>query len=166
MITTDQLAQALEQQLHGTPVFVVSAEVRPGGKAIVEVDNDGHDPAHPGGISLAELTDINHGLRSAFGSALDDVELEVGSPGLGRPFRVLRQYHKHQGRLVQVKLSDGRLLDGLLEAVDNSGITLRVRHPSAVKGRLPKLDKETTAIPFAGIIETRTLITFNQKSVQ
>lgn len=153
MITSDQLAQALERQLSGTPVFVVTAEVRPTGKAIVEVDNDSH-------ITLTELERINAGLRDAFGEALDDVELEVGSPGMGRPFRVMRQYHKHIGRQVSVKLNDGRVLEGVLEAVNDQGIRLRVQHPSPIKGRLPKLDKETTAFLFADIKDTRTIITF------
>ncbi len=154
MITSDQLAQALERQLAGTPVFVVTAEVRPSGKAVVEVDNDTH-------IGLGELERINRGLRDAFGADLDDVELEVGSPGMGRPFRVLRQYHKHVGRLVQVKRTDGHVLEGVLESVrGTTGIDLRVQHAAAVKGRLPKLDKDPTAIPFADITDTRTLITF------
>lgn len=153
MITSDQLAQALERQLAGTPVFVVTAEVRPSGKAVVEVDNDTH-------IGLGDLERINRGLRDAFGTDLDDVELEVGSPGMGRPFRVLRQYHKHVGRQVQVKLTDGRVLDGVLESVHGTGIHLRVQHAATVKGRPPKTDKDPTAIPFADITDTRTLITF------
>jgi len=153
MIDTQRLSQTLERQLAGSPYFVVTAEVRPSGKAIVEIDNDDH-------ITLGELAEINRGLRDVFGPELDDVELEVGSPGADRPFRVLRQYHKHLGRQVQVKLTDGGLVEGVLEAVDGKGISLRVQHPSTVKGRPPKVDKDPTAIPFASIIETRTLLTF------
>lgn len=153
MITTRQLTEALERQLAGTPVFVVTAEVRPNGKAVVEVDNDSH-------IGLDELAAINRGLHDALGAALDDVELEVGSPGMDRPFRVMQQYHKHTGRLVHVVLTDGRALEGVLEHVNGTGIGLRVQHASPVKGRPPKLDREVTPLPFAQINETRTLITF------
>jgi ribosome maturation factor RimP len=153
MITSDQLAQALERQLAGTPCFVVTAEVRPTGKAVVEVDNDSH-------ITLAELAEINRNLRDLFGEALDDVELEVGSPGMGRPFRVMRQYQKSIGRLVSVKFHDGRELEGILENASGAGIELRVQHRSTVKGRPPKLDKEVTAAAFADIQSTGTIITF------
>jgi ribosome maturation factor RimP len=153
MITTRQLNEALERQLAGTPVFVVAAEVRPNGKAVVEVDNDTH-------IGLDELAAINRGLHDTLGTALDDVELEVGSPGMGRPFRVMQQYRKHTGRLVHVTLNDGRDLEGVLEHVNDSGIGLRVQHHSKVKGRPPRLDNEVTALPFTQINETRTLITF------
>ena len=154
MITTQELTEALERQLEGTPHFVVRAEVRPSGKAIVEVDNDK-------AVTLATLTDINNGLRASFGERLDDVELEVGSPGMGNPFRVLRQYHKHVGRVVEVALNDGKLLSGKLEAVKADGISLLVQQPSKVKGRLPKEDKDPTAIPFADIKSTKATYKFN-----
>jgi ribosome maturation factor RimP len=153
MITTERLTEALERRLADTPHFLVFAEVRPTGKAIVEVDNDK-------AVTLADLTAINQGLREEFGEALDDLELEVGSPGMGRPFRVHRQYIKHTGRLVEVKLADGRTLQGQLGAVTDQAIHLRVQHPSKVKGRLPKLDEEATAIPFAEIKSTQATIKF------
>lgn len=153
MITPDQLTRTLEQQLSGSPCFVVTAEVRPTGKVVVEVDNDSH-------ITLAELASINRSLRDALGPALDDVELEVGSPGMGRPFRVMRQYQKHIGRIVEVALKDGRMLTGELRTVNDEALQLLIQHPSKVKGRLPKYDTEATTIAFAEIKDTRTPITF------
>ncbi len=155
MITTDQLQQALQQQLDGTPRFVVSADVRPGGKAVVEVD---HDDAP---ITLADLTAINKGLQEAFGEALDDVEMQVGSPGLGKPFKVERQYRKRLGKKVDVSMADGTELQGVLEAFDNDGISLRILQPTKVKGRQPKLSDETTVIPFTGIKAVQATINLN-----
>ncbi len=154
MITTEMLRNALEHQLAGTPHFLVHAEVRPSGKAIVEVDNDR-------AITLNDLTAINKGLRESFGDALDDLELEVSSPGMGRPFKVKRQYQKHIGRLVEVMKTDSKLLRAELVAFDDKGITVRIEQPSKVKGRPAKLDKETTAIPFAEIKSTQASVKFN-----
>lgn len=155
MITSAQLEQALQKQLDGTPHFLVSASVRPGGKAVVEVDNDDAP------ITLADLTAINKGLQEAFGEALDDMEVQVGSPGLGNPFKVERQYRKRIGKKVDVALVDGTALQGILEAYDHSGITLRILQPSKVKGRQPKLSEETTVIPFTGIKATQATINLN-----
>lgn len=155
MITTDQLQQALQQQLDGTPRFVVSADVRPGGKAVVEVD---HDDAP---ITLADLTAINKGLQEAFGEALDDVEMQVGSPGLGKPFKVERQYRKRLGKKVDVSMADGTEVQGVLQAFDNDGISLRILQPTKVKGRQPKLSDETTVIPFTGIKAVQATINLN-----
>ncbi|MFT3884244.1 MAG: hypothetical protein QM724_02070 [Flavobacteriales bacterium] len=154
MITTAELTQALERQLEGTPHFLVSAEVRPSGKAIVEVDNDR-------AITLNDLTAINHGLREEFGEALDDIELEVSSPGMGRPFKVMRQYHKHIGRLVEVQLKDGRTLTGQLAAASGTEVALLKQVPTKIKGRTPKLEEEPTVIAFPDIKHTQAIIQFN-----
>ena len=155
MIQTRQLIEALQRQLAGTPRFLVSAEVRPGGKAVVEVDN-AEAP-----VTMAELAEINKGLQAEFGEALDDLELQVGSPGIGRPFKVEQQYRKHVGKKVEVVLADGRLLQGLLESHDDNGIGLRELRPSKVKGRLPKPSEETTVIPFTGIKAVQADININ-----
>lgn len=140
MITTEELQHALERRLDGSPCFLVSAEVRAGGKAMVEVDRDDTP------ITLDELTAINKGLREELGTALDDVELQVGSPGLGRPFKVERQYRKYLGRTIEIVLVEGKHVQGVLESYDEEGLLIRVLHPSKIKGRKPKLDEQTTAI--------------------
>lgn len=154
MITTAMLTEALERQLEGTPHFLVFAEVRPSGKAIVEVDNDK-------AITLNDLTTINKGLREVFGESLDDIELEVGSPGMGRPFKVKRQYQKHIGRLVEVLKTDGQLVRAQLESFDDNGITVRIEQPSKVKGRPAKLERDPITIPFTWIKSTQASINFN-----
>jgi ribosome maturation factor RimP len=74
---------------------------------------------------------------------------------------VERQYRKRLGKGVDVILADGSLVQGQLEAYDENGITLRVLHPSKVKGRQPKLSEEATAIPFADIKATQATINLN-----
>lgn len=155
MITTEQLQSALLRHLEGTPCFLVSAEVRPGGKAVVEVDHEEMP------IALDELAAINKELREEFGEALDDMELQVGSPGLGRPFKVERQYLKHVGRAVEVVPKQGNVLEGVLEAYAETGVTVRALVPSKIKGRKPKLSEETTVIPFTEIKAVQATITIN-----
>ena len=154
MVTAEQVRQSLERHLEGTTHFLVDVDVRPGGKVVVEVDNDR-------AITLQELADLNKAVRADLGDAADDCELQFSSPGMGRPFKVMRQYQKHTGRIVQVQLADGRTLEGRLESADAEHLGLRIQHPSKVKGRLPKLDEEITYIPFDGIKSTKATITFN-----
>lgn len=154
MVSVEQVLNSVEQHLQGTSHFVVAVEVRAGNKVVVEVDNDR-------AITLQELADLNKAVREELGEAADDCELQFSSPGMGRPFKVLRQYQKHTGRLVSVDLVDGRSLEGRLEHFDGSCLGLRIQHPSKVKGRLPKLDEEVTTIPAAEIRATKASITFN-----
>ena len=105
--------------------------------------------------------DRHQAVREDLGEAADDLELQFSSPGMGRPFKVQRQYQKHTGRIVLVDLADGRTLEGKLEHYDGTTLGLRIQHPSKVKGRLPKLDEEVTTIPASDIRHTKASITFN-----
>ncbi len=154
MVTVEQVKSIVERHLDGTSHFIVAIDVRPGNKVVIEVDNNK-------AITLQELANLNKAVREELGEAGDDLELQVSSPGMGRPFKVQQQYTKHIGRLVQVQLNEGRVLEGILENFDPQTLTLRIQHPSKVKGRLPKLDKDVTRIPFVEIKSTKASITFN-----
>jgi len=154
MITAEHVKHIVERHLEGTTHFLVAVELRPGNKLVVEVDNDR-------AINLNELAALNKAVREDMGEAADDFEMQFSSPGMGRPFKVARQYEKHIGRLVDVLLTDGRTLNGRLANYDNTALGLRIQHPSKVKGRLPKLDEEITTIPLAQIKTTQATITFN-----
>jgi hypothetical protein len=155
MIDTQRLSQTLERQLAGSPYFVVTAEVRPSGKAVVEIDNDSHDPSRPGGITLSELTEINRGRASL--RPVDDVELEVGSPGLTARSGSCASTTS-VGRQVQVKLSDGGLVEGMLSG-GRQGHQPAGTAPFHREGPTAELDKDPTAC-FRRVGETRTVITF------
>jgi ribosome maturation factor RimP len=80
---------------------------------------------------------------------------------MGRPFKVARQYQKHIGRLVELVLADGSTVQGQLVDHADEQLSLRIQHPSKVKGRLPKLDDEVTLFRLAGIKATKAIIKFN-----
>lgn len=154
MITEAHVRSIVERHLGGTTHFLVDVELRPGNKLVVEVDDDR-------AITLSELAALNKAVRDDLGPEADDYELQFSSPGMGRPFKVMRQYQKHLGRIVDVTLADGRSLHGQLAAVNDATLGLRIQHPSKVKGRPPKLDEEVTTVPLADIKSTRATITFN-----
>lgn len=154
MITETHVKQIVERHLEGTTHFLVDVELRPGNKLVVEVDDDR-------AINLSQLAALNKAVREDLGPEADDFEMQFSSPGMGRPFKVMRQYQKHIGRIVDVTLTDGRALHGQLTALNGASLGLRIQHPSKVKGRLPKLDEEVTTVALADIKSTKATITFN-----
>ncbi|HOP42373.1 MAG: hypothetical protein R2810_13690 [Flavobacteriales bacterium] len=154
MITEDHITRLVEQAISGTDHFLVGVEVRPGGVVVVEVDNDR-------AITLGELAEINRKLRNELGPEADELELQVSSPGMGRPFKVPRQYVKHTGRMVSVQLHDGRTVEGRLEAFDPEVLQVRRQVPSKVKGRPPKWEEDAVMIPVHEVQSTKASITFN-----
>jgi len=155
MITVERIRNNVERHLEGTSHFLVDVSVRPGNRAVVELDDDQ-------AITLEELARLNKALREDLGGAADDWEFQFSSPGIGRPFKVERQYRKHLGRTVEVDLLDGRTLHGQLAEYDGTNLGIRIEHPVKVKGRPPKLDEEVTTIPLAGTKATKATIKTNR----
>ena len=153
MITEEQMRAIVQHHLEGTRHFLVDVEVRPGDKVVVEVDD-------PQAITLEQLVLLNRSIRAELDEQGLDCELQVSSPGMGRPFKVPAQYTKHTGRLVVVKLEDGRTLEGRMEGVDKASLHLRLMIPSKVKGRPDKMDDEVTVLPWASVRSTQASLKF------
>ena len=154
MITAAHVQEIVEKHLADTTHFLVAVEMRAGDKCVVEVDNDK-------AITLEELVRLNKAVREELGEAADDLELQFSSPGMGRPFKVARQYQKHTGRLVDLDFIDGRTVRGQLVGYNDTEMAIRIEQPSKMKGRLPKLDTATTTFPFSEIRATKATIKFN-----
>ena len=63
----------------------------------------------------------------------DNYVLEVSSPGMDNPFKNLRQYSRHLGKVVTVIKFDGQRIDGILKKADEDGIEVEVT--TKVKGK-------------------------------
>jgi ribosome maturation factor RimP len=50
--------------------------------------------------------------------------LEVGSPGLDTPLTLDRQFQKNIGRLLEIKLKEGKQTEGKLLAADENSLTI------------------------------------------
>jgi ribosome maturation factor RimP len=84
-----------------------------------------------------------------------DFSLEVSSPGLDEPLKMVRQYRKNIGRKVDVALVEGPPVQGTLQAVDEGAITVAVE-----KGKGRKKETEIREIPFDRIKATKIMIVF------
>ena len=61
--------------------------------------------------------------------------MEVGSAGLGQPFKVEQQYHNFVGKEVEVLTADGVKLKGILKNVDGRRFTVTVCEKVKVEGK-------------------------------
>src|SRR5690625_6779527 len=67
--------------------------------------------------------------------------MDVSSPGLDRPLKLVRQYHNNIGRDLKVWLEDGTTVRGMLLDVNEDQIVLKIK-----KGR--KKQEEELTISF------------------
>lgn len=123
----------------------------------VEVDTDD-------GISLDACIALNRLLREQLeAEALmpDTWGLEVGSPGLGQPLVLQRQYRRHLGRLLQVTLADGTVQEGtLLELHDQAPEPQLVLKQRTVNPNTHRVSHQQITIPLAQVTLARVEVQF------
>ena len=85
---------------------------------------------HPDGIDIEDCEKMTRPVNAAVDAA-DPISqayvLEVGSAGIGQPFKVLQQYYNHVGSDVEVLTKDGRKLTGVLKDADEEKFVVAVQ---------------------------------------
>ncbi|MCX7607258.1 MAG: hypothetical protein N2170_08370 [Bacteroidia bacterium] len=104
--------------------FLVEARLRvhrPEPEVYLRVDTDT-------GITLDQCVQIHLFLKEKLEGVSwlpESCTLSVSSPGVGAPLRLRRQYPQNVGRLLSVRLTDGRYVKGVLTSVSDEGIVLK-----------------------------------------
>ena len=101
--------------------FLVEARIKPTNNVKVFLDGDQ-------GITIEKCVQFNRMLYKKIEESQlfpnGDFSLEVSSPGLDEPLKMLRQFRKNIGRQVELLLDDGRKKEGRLVEVTEDGIIL------------------------------------------
>ena len=108
--------------------FLVDISMSPDHRIVVEID-------HADGVWIEDCAELSRFVQERLGEELDDYDLEVGSAGLGQPFKVARQYVNHVGKDVEVLTAEGRKVQGVLKDVDGDRFTVTVREKQKVEGK-------------------------------
>ena len=97
MISVDKIQKIAEEKLAESTNFIVDIAVKSGNKIIVLLDNDN-------GVSIGDCVAMSRHIEASLDREADDFELNVMSPGLSEPFKILRQYQKNIGKLIIINL--------------------------------------------------------------
>ena len=131
MIDKKIVEQLVDQWLEGKEYFLTDLTVSPDNRIVVEID-------HEEGVWIEDCVELSRYIESGLDRETEDFELEVGSAGIGQPFKVLRQYEIHQGDDVEVLTADGRKLKGTLTEVTPEGFDLVVTEKVVSAGKVLK----------------------------
>jgi len=139
----------LEGILTGKDIFLVSVKVDNNNKIIVHIDT-------PEGICIDDCVRVSKELEEKLDREMEDFALEVSSPGLESPFRVIEQYQKNVGRKISLVKMDGEKLEGILKETRENGIILDVARGK--KGQLK--DPDLLELDFTEIKSGKASIQF------
>jgi ribosome maturation factor RimP len=126
MIAKEKVQILVEEAL-SDDMYIVDIIVGLGNAILVSVDSDT-------GISIGECVQISRHIETSLDRETEDFSLEVSSPGLSSPFKVLRQYLKNIGRDVEVVTKSGEKQKGILKAADSEGFELDIVIKEKVDG--------------------------------
>ena len=108
--------------------FLVDVNISSDNKIVVEID-------HADGVWIEDCVELSKWIEDHLDRDAEDFELEVGSAGLGQPFKVPRQYANFVGKEVEVLTLEGKKVKGILKAVDGNEFTVGVEEKIRLEGK-------------------------------
>ena len=154
MIEKKTVCQIVEEWLEGKDYFLVEVTVSPDDKIVVEID-------HAEGVWIEDCVELSRFIESKLNREEEDYELEVGSAGIGQPFKVVQQYYNHIGSEVEVLTKSGKKLAGVLKEADEEKFVVTVQKKVKLDGaKRPRLMEEDETFRYDEIKYTKYLISF------
>ena len=117
MVDKERVKKIVEEWLLDKEYFLVDVEVTTDDRIVVEID-------HKEGVWIEDCVELSRFIENGLDRDEEDFELEVGSAGLGQPFKVRRQYDIHVGDDVEVLTASGKKMTGTLAEAGDEGFTV------------------------------------------
>ena len=154
MIAKEILEAIVNEWLEDKEYFLVDVIVSKDNEIVVEID-------HADGVWIEDCVDLSRYIESKLDRDVEDFELEVGSAGIGQPFKVHQQYVNHLGKEVEVLAADGRKYRGVLTDVADDTFTVTVSEKVKAEGsKRPKMEQVAHTWPYSEVKYTKYIIEF------
>jgi ribosome maturation factor RimP len=128
MINKETVKALVEEWLQNGDYFLVDIMFGTDDRIVIEID-------HADGVWIEDCAELSRFLQEKLGDELGDYELEVGSAGIGQPFKVEQQYINHIGDELEVLSADGKKIQGVLKEVNGCEFVLTVKEKQTVEGK-------------------------------
>ncbi len=154
MISKELVKKLVDQWLDDKEYFLTDLTVSADNRIVVEID-------HEEGVWIEDCVNLSRFIEDGLDRDAEDFELEVGSAGIGQPFKVRRQYDIHIGDDVEVLTAEGKKLVGVLDNVDETGFTVVIEEKVKREGeKRPHIEEVEHRLDFDKIKWTKLHIDF------
>ena len=154
MINKETVQTLTEEWLKDNDYFLVDINFVADDRIVIEID-------HADGVWIDDCAELSRFLQERLGEELGEFELEVGSAGLGQPFKVAQQYVNHIGDTIEVLTLDGKKMQGVLKTVDGNNFTLTVQEKQKQEGKKrPVLVEVDKTFQMDGVKYAKYLLAF------
>ena len=154
MIDKSIVKGLVDQWLEGKDYFLVDIEISADDRIVVEID-------HADGVWTEDCVELSRFIEEHLDREQEDYELEVGSAGLGQPFKVPQQYLNFIGKEVEVLGGDGKKYRGVLKTVSGRDFVVAVEEKVKIEGKKrPQMQEVEHAFSMDTVKYTKYLISF------
>ncbi|MBR1521055.1 MAG: ribosome assembly cofactor RimP [Bacteroidaceae bacterium] len=154
MIDKNKVRDLANEWLEGKEYFLVDATVDADNKITVEID-------HKDGVWIEDCCELSRFIEEHFDRDVEDFELEVGSAGIGQPFKVLQQYTNSVGYDVEVLTAEGKKMEGCLKSADEQGFVVTVLEKQRLEGKKrPQMVEVDKAFGYGDVKWVKSIIDF------
>lgn len=154
MIQVDTVKEIVQTWLEDKDYFLVDIEISPDNRIVVEID-------HADGVWIDDCVALSRHIEAHLDREVEDYELEVGSAGLGQPFKVHQQYINYVGREVEVLATDGKKYRGTLTSVSDNTFVVTVKEKVKREGaKRPVVEDVAHTFDMNEVKYTKYLISF------
>ena len=154
MIDKNAVKQLVDTWLEGKDYFLTDLTISTDDRIVVEID-------HKDGVWIEDCVALSRFIEDGLNRDEEDFELEVGSAGIGQPFKVHKQYEIHQGDTVEVLTAEGKKLIGTLADVQPESVTVTVTEKVKEEGKKrPVMKERDVVLNFADVKWTKYYIDF------
>jgi len=133
--------------------YIVEVRISASKKIEVFLDRDE-------GISFEICRKVSRYIEERIDTSLEFGEkytLEVSSPGIGSPLKLLKQYYKNIGRKVFIKMMDSSVVKGVMKEVNDEYVILEVTEGKKNSKKKTITEKK---IEMNNIMETKIAVSF------
>lgn len=154
MIDKNVVENIVSEWLNGKDYFLTDLIITPDNRIVVEID-------HKDGVWIDDCVELSRFIEDHLDRDEQDFELEVGSAGIGQPFKVLRQYENHIGDTVEVAPKSGRKYVGTLTEANAEGFTIEVEQKVKHEGeKRPRTEIVSMTFSYDDVRSVKYVIQF------
>ena len=153
MIDKNVVKQLANEWLEGKDYFLTDITVSPDNRIVIEID-------HAEGVWIEDCVALSRYIENHLDRDIEDYELEVGSAGIGQPFKVLRQYEINVGEPVEVLTSNGKKLVGTLKEATPDHFVITIEEKVKMEGeKRPKMVERDLTFGYDEVKYTKYYLT-------
>lgn len=154
MIDKKQIEDIVASKIADTDLFLVEVKIDTQNNISVVLDS-------PEGISIDACVLMSQYIESQLDREQEDFALEVSSPGVGQPLKVLQQYTKILNGTIEVLLNNGQKINGILRDASQEGILVEYEAKEKPEGaKRPVKVTKTEPYAFSEIKSVKETIIF------